>query len=89
MSDSSSTHPPSMRSETQRHHIDARRLLCPMPVIKAQDLIKTLQPGDVLTLVATDPGTLQDIPSWTRVHGHSLELAAEQNDEYHFRIIVR
>ncbi|NOX49936.1 MAG: sulfurtransferase TusA family protein [Gammaproteobacteria bacterium] len=89
MSDSSPLHPASTLPETQRHHIDARRLLCPMPVIKAQDLIKTLQPGDVLTLVATDPGTLQDIPSWTRVHGHNLELATQTNDEYHFRIIVR
>ena len=50
--------------------LDVRGLLCPLPVIRAQNRIKTLQPGDLLDVVATDPGTLHDIPAWCRVHGH-------------------
>lgn len=56
------------------HHfeLDARRLLCPMPVIKTQDRIKTLEPGDQLKVICTDPGVLVDIPSWCRIHGHEI-----------------
>ncbi|MFZ5724464.1 MAG: sulfurtransferase TusA family protein [Pseudomonadota bacterium] len=55
-----------------RHVLDARRLLCPLPVIRTQNAIRTLAPGDVLEVTATDPGVLQDIPAWCRVHGHRV-----------------
>ena len=54
------------------HHLDARRLLCPMPVIRTQDKIKTLNAGDVLVVTCTDPGVLSDIPAWCRIHGHKI-----------------
>ncbi|HFE38964.1 MAG TPA: sulfurtransferase TusA family protein [Gammaproteobacteria bacterium] len=52
--------------------LDARRLLCPMPVIRTQDKIKTLNAGDILKVFCTDPGVKQDIPAWCRVHGHQI-----------------
>lgn len=52
--------------------LDARGLLCPLPVIRTQDKIKTLQPGTLLDVYATDPGTLHDVPAWCRVHGHEV-----------------
>lgn len=52
--------------------LDARYLLCPMPVIRTQDRIATLAPGDTLEVVCTDPGALHDIPAWCRVHGHEV-----------------
>lgn len=54
------------------HELDARNLLCPMPVIKTQNKIKDLEKGDELIVTCTDPGTLQDIPSWCRVNGHEI-----------------
>jgi tRNA 2-thiouridine synthesizing protein A len=54
------------------HKIDARRLLCPLPVIRAQDKIKTLNDGDLLTVTCTDPGVRSDIPAWSRIHGHEI-----------------
>ena len=54
------------------YEIDARRLLCPMPVIRTQDKIKTLQDGDLLTVSCTDPGVKSDIPAWCRIHGHEI-----------------
>ena len=54
------------------HGIDARRLLCPMPVIRTQDKIKTLEDGDLLTVTCTDPGVTSDIPAWCRIHGHEI-----------------
>ena len=61
------------------HQLDARRLLCPMPVIRVQDAIAKLVVGDTLQVICTDPGALHDVPAWCRVHGHRV-LAAEQKD---------
>jgi len=52
--------------------IDARNLLCPLPVIRTQDAIAELQPGDLLQVLCTDPGAAHDIPAWCRVHGHEI-----------------
>jgi TusA-related sulfurtransferase len=74
--------------------LDARGLLCPLPVIRTQDRIRTLQPGELLEVIATDPGTMQDIPSWCRVHGHQLLAVDTVDDEsggglvYRFEIQV-
>lgn len=68
--------------------LDARGLLCPLPVIRVQDRIKHLASGDVLEVIATDPGTLHDIPAWCRVHGHRLTDARNAHGDYRFRIEV-
>lgn len=60
-----------------RQQLDARRMLCPMPVIRTQDKVKQLQPGDILEITCTDPGALNDIPAWCRINGHKL-LHAEK-----------
>ena len=72
--------------------IDARGLLCPLPVIRTQDKIRRLAPGTVLEVLATDAGTLQDIPAWCRVHGHELltvEEYAEDREDAWGRQIIR
>lgn len=62
--------------------LDARRLLCPLPVIRTQDKIKTLDTGDVLTVECTDPGVMHDIPAWCRVNGHTVLETRTENGEY-------
>ena len=52
--------------------LNAENLLCPMPVIKTQDKIATLESGDILEVSCTDPGVLSDIPTWCRINGHKL-----------------
>ncbi len=64
------------------HTLDARRLLCPLPVIRTQDKVKQLQTGDQLIITCTDPGVMQDIPAWCRINGHTLISAQVENDEY-------
>ena len=64
-----------------RHHLDARRLLCPMPVIRVQDRIKELDDGDELQVVFTDPGALYDIPTWARINGHLVVESVEGEEE--------
>ena len=73
--------------------LDARRLICPMPVIKTQDAISQLQPGQRLRVVCTDPGVKFDIPAWVRVHGHRIVSSniesVEHGDEIYFVIEVQ
>jgi len=61
--------------------LDARNLLCPMPVIRTQNRVAELGPGDVLEVRATDPGTLQDIPAWCRIHGHEMLSVTKKEGE--------
>lgn len=57
--------------------LDAKNLLCPLPVIRVQDKIKTLAAGDTLSVMCTDPGVKYDIPVWCRLNGHKI-LKTEQ-----------
>ena len=63
----------------EREVVDARRLLCPMPVIRTQERIKRMSTGDELEVLCTDPGAANDIPAWCRLSGHEV-LAVEARD---------
>lgn len=65
--------------------LDARGLLCPLPVIRTQDRVKMLPAGARLRILATDPGVLADLPAWCRVHGHKLlatDTLSPDDDRY-------
>ena len=64
-----------------RVSLDTRRLLCPMPVIRTQDRVRTMQPGEQLSVTFTDPGALHDIPAWARIHGHRVVDITSDEDE--------
>ncbi len=66
--------------------LNAKRLLCPLPVIRTQDKVKTMNPGDVLEVICTDPGVMQDIPTWCRINGHKVLKTESEDMEY--RIIL-
>jgi len=63
-----------------RNELDARCMLCPMPVIRTQEKVEKLRVGDTLTILCTDPGAIHDIPAWCRVNGHEV-LGVQQKDE--------
>jgi tRNA 2-thiouridine synthesizing protein A len=64
-----------------KYELDTRRLLCPMPVIRTQNRVAELQPGDTLEVVSTDPGALSDIPAWCRINGHKVLQTREENGD--------
>ncbi len=68
--------------------LDARNLMCPLPVIRAQDRIKTLLAGDELTVYSTDPGALNDIPAWCRINGHTVVSMSDHEHEVEVTILV-
>lgn len=68
--------------------LDVRNMLCPMPVIKTGERVADLAPGTELTIHATDPGTLHDVPAWCRVHGHTVLSTQTDGREITVRIRV-
>ncbi|MDH5784296.1 MAG: sulfurtransferase TusA family protein [Chromatiales bacterium] len=64
-----------------KYELDARRLLCPMPVIRTQNRVEELAPGDTLEVVCTDPGVVNDIPAWCRINGHRVLETREASGE--------
>lgn len=68
--------------------LDARRLLCPMPVIRTQQQIAKMSVGEQLEVWCTDPGTLHDLPTWCRLHGHRVAEQSQQDHEFRFLIVI-
>lgn len=62
--------------------LDARGLLCPLPVLRVQDRVRELKRGTVVQAVGTDPGILNDIPAWCRVNGHRVIETSTDGEEY-------
>ena len=72
-----------------RYELDARRMLCPMPVIKTQNRVKELTVGDILDVVCTDPGALSDIPAWARINDHEIVETGEKDGEIIITVRVK
>ncbi len=68
--------------------LDARHLLCPLPVLRVQERVAQLAGGEVLTVRCTDPGALNDIPAWCRIEGHEV-LQARTDDAGEVLVTLR
>lgn len=66
--------------------LDCRGLLCPLPVIKTTKAIKSLAVGQVLEMLATDPGSKPDMLAWSKQTGHELLDVREDNGVFRFLI---
>ena len=66
--------------------LDARRLLCPMPVIRLQDYLSKQEAGAKVRITCTDPGTMNDIPTWCRINDHSLLECDQQDHQISFLV---
>ena len=65
--------------------IDTRGLNCPLPILKAKKALADMKSGDVLKVVATDPGSLRDFQAFARQSGNELVEQSSANDEFiHF-----
>ncbi len=68
--------------------IDCKGLICPMPVVKTRRAIKQIEIGQILEMVATDPGSVPDMEAWERQTRHELVLS-EECDDGSFRFLIR
>ena len=68
------------------HDLDARALLCPLPVLKAAKRMRALQSGEVLRLQADDPAAVVDVPHYCTESGHALIERREEGAVMHWVI---
>lgn len=66
--------------------VDARGLLCPMPIVKVGQEMKTLQPGQVLKILSTDRGAIADMPAWAADTENELLEWHQEDDALVFYI---
>ncbi len=66
--------------------LDARGLNCPLPILKAKKEINKLGSGEVLKIIATDPGSVKDFEAFTKQTGHELLESSESGGEFTFLI---
>jgi TusA-related sulfurtransferase len=68
--------------------LDARGLRCPLPLVKARTEIDYIQPGEILEVLATDPGADHDLRAWCRRSGHQFLAVSEEAGPI-FRFLLR
>ena len=64
--------------------LDARNLNCPLPILKAKKAINAMASGEILKVVATDPGSVKDFESFANQTGNELLKSSESGNEFHF-----
>jgi tRNA 2-thiouridine synthesizing protein A len=69
--------------------LDTKGMYCPMPIVKLKKAIKTMESGQVIKLLATDPGSKNDIPAWANKTGSQILDTTEMNGVYEFIIKVK
>ena len=62
--------------------LDTRGLNCPLPILKTKKALADMQSGEVLKVVATDPGSLRDFQAFARQTGNELLEQTPMGDEF-------
>lgn len=75
-----------MSDMTEDRLLDCRGMLCPMPVVKTGREMASLQPGQVLKLLATDKGAVADMPAWAEDTGNELLSWHHEGDHFVFML---
>ena len=75
------------RTATDTHkEIDARGLICPLPILKAKKALSDMHSGEILKVLATDPGSVRDFQAFARQTGNDLidqqALQGDGREEY-------
>lgn len=66
--------------------VDCIGLYCPVPIAQAAEALQEAAEGEVVTVLADDPGVENDFPNWCRVTGHTLVSMEKGNDGYIIKI---
>jgi TusA-related sulfurtransferase len=75
-----------MSDFTPEKTLDAKGLKCPMPVVKTSKEIKGIAVGNILEVLATDPGSMADITAWAKSTGNELMDTKKVDDVFKFYI---
>ncbi len=69
--------------------LDARGLMCPMPIVQLAKKAKELKSGQVLELLADDVGAKEDVPAWCSRTGNNLVGTEEEGKVFKFYIKIK
>jgi len=69
-------------TQTADHVLDCSGLSCPLPVIKTSKAIKSMETGQVLKMISTDPGSQADMEAWSRQTGNELLSSLKDGEKY-------
>jgi tRNA 2-thiouridine synthesizing protein A len=69
---------------TPDRELDARGLNCPLPILRAKKALNDMSAGQVLKILATDPGSVRDFQAFARQTGHQLLSSGEAAGEFVF-----
>jgi len=75
-----------MTAMTHDKELDARGLNCPLPILRAKKALGELASGQVLRIVATDPGAVKDFEAFTKQTGNELLSSNPGEKEFTFYI---
>jgi tRNA 2-thiouridine synthesizing protein A len=64
--------------------LDLKGLSCPLPIAKTAQAMRELQPGDVIEVLATDPGSVPDFNAWCQNTGNELVEHTEETGVFRF-----
>ncbi len=64
--------------------VDAAGFLCPMPIVRLAEAVRSVEVGQVVEVVATDPGILADAPAWAQMTRQEIIGAWSDGDRHHF-----
>jgi tRNA 2-thiouridine synthesizing protein A len=78
-----------MEAVTVDVKVDARGLNCPMPIVKTAQAVKGMASGQVLEVLATDPGSVKDFEAWSRSTGNALVEQSMDGGVYRFLLRKR
>ncbi|AEJ41675.1 SirA family protein [Sulfobacillus acidophilus TPY] len=73
-----------MATENVTLVVDAKGLACPMPVFKAKKGLQSVQIGEVVEVLSTDPGSVADFKAFANSTGHELLLSEQDGTVYRF-----
>lgn len=68
------------------HVLDARGLNCPLPILRIRKALKAMKTGEVVQMLATDPGSSKDMESFCSQTGNDLLSSEQQGGDYIFMI---
>ena len=66
--------------------LDATGLNCPLPILRAKKTLAGMESGQILTIVATDPGSVKDFEAFCNQTGNTLEKSGQLNGKFTFEI---
>ncbi len=69
--------------------LDARGLMCPMPIVHLAKKVKEMSSGQVLELLADDVGSKDDVPAWTNRTGNEMLGMEEEGKVFKFYIKIK